>query len=323
MEAEIAAICEKEGLELGLLQSVSGGHVNRIYRGGGCVVRIARGAEDGLRLRQEAALLQRLRDQSGGALLAPEILGAGECEGRFYQVQREVRGEPLHLAWPGLSLDQKNTLMAQLGAQLEMLHGFTCPTFGWFRLPEVTYPTWGAYVETFYRAALDLLGRSSPGLSAPLLAAAGRFLEERLPLLAESRPVVVHADLWPGNILVDGDELAGILDFEFAYQAPRDYELVLIEDFCLYPNDFIAAERGKRSTADYADFFPLLARHTPGLFAVPHLRERLDLHHVLFNLQLYHSWREANPQAEENAYLLAKLARIVNMLFGHGARMFQ
>ena len=105
---------------------------------------------------------------------------------------------------------------------------------------------------------------------------------------------------------------------EFCYE-----QLLLIEDFCLYPNDFVELDFETRSTTDYADFFQRLVRYTPGLFSVPHLRPHLDLYHVLFNLQLYAGWRKNNPTTEEDGYMLAKQARITNMIFGHGVRMFK
>ena len=319
----ISAICHTENLSAESIQPLDGGQINLIYRiNDSCILRVARTPADSLRLRQEAALLQHIRERTGGSIPVPEILAVGEQEGRAYQIQRRIPGQKLHRLWLQLSPAQKERVMAQLGAALETLHSLPFEDFGWFREPEQTYPTWTAYIEPSFRSALADLAQYSTGVSAPILDAAARFLEERLPLLEDSRPVLVHADLWPGNLLVEGDTLTGMLDFEFAFRAPRDYELVLIEDFCLYPNDFVEQDFETRSAADYADFFRLLARHTPDLFAIPNLRQRLDLYHVLFNLQLYAGWRKHNPQAEETPYLLAKLARITNMLFGHGVRMF-
>ena len=321
--SHITQICLTEHLDSSSLHPLGGGQINDIYiYKDELILRVARTPADSLRLSQEARLLQHIRHHTGGTVPVPEILTVGEQDGRAYQIQRRLPGEKLHHLWPRLEPAQKEHVMTQLGACLESLHSLTFDTYGWFRTPEQIYPDWPVYIEQHYRTALDTLVNLSPGFSAPILRTAARFLEERLPLLAGSCPTLVHADLWPGNLLAASGQLTGILDFEFAFRAPRDYELVLIEDFCLYPNDFVERDFGVCSSADYADFFQLLVRFTPALFAVPHLRQRLDLYHVLFNLELYAGWRKANPGAEECGYLLAKLARVTNMLFGHGARMF-
>ena len=136
---------------------------------------------------------------------------------------------------------------------------------------------------------------------------------------------LVHGDLWLGNILIDQGKVAAILDFEYAAQAPLDYELLKIEDFCLYPNDYAEEDDENHSAADFADFCVLLRVHYPELFAIPHLRERLNLYHLESTLSDYLAWRKDNraaiPFEQPNAMNFVQ-ARITNFVFGHGVRMF-
>ena len=138
-------------------------------------------------------------------------------------------------------------------------------------------------------------------------------------------PGLVHGDLWLGNVLIHGGKIAAILDFEYAVQAPLDYELLKIEDFCLYPNDYAEENDENYSAADFADFCVLLRRHYPDLFTTPHLRERLNLYHLESTLFDYLAWRKDNraaipldlPRAMNFVY-----ARITNFTFRHGVSMF-
>ena len=149
------------------------------------------------------------------------------------------------------------------------------------------------------------------------------YVQEHRHVLRGAKPVLVHRDLWPGNILVRDGAVVAILDFELSVQAPADYELWLMERFCLYPNDY--AEEGWEvfCTADFADYLPLLREHYPELFGAPHLRERLNLYHLLESLRSYVSWRKSlDPTVTVESFPLQPVAVLMNILFEHGTRMF-
>jgi hypothetical protein len=128
-----------------------------------------------------------------------------------------------------------------------------------------------------------------------------------------------------GNILVENERVSAILDFEFALQAPADYELQAIEAFCLYPNDW--AEEGNEvfCTADFASLIPLIRKHYPELFEIHNLRERLNVYHVYSALNSYLEWRKANLSTIPPERMAAKefyMGRFWNILYDAGARMF-
>ncbi len=324
MDIFLETICRKESLPLESIEPMSGGQINRIYRvGPELVLRVARTAEDSHRLRVEAEVIRKAGAALPDSRIVPQIVSTGEVEGRAYQLQRRIRGEKLHRLWPGLGMAQKESIITQLGQFLEALHRMPVTGMGMIHGPEISKPcaTWQEYCEEWFAESPRNLAGLEDGIPPRILDMAAERFERDKALLAGSSIVLVHADLWPGNILVDGETVTGILDFEFAHAAPRDYELLLIEDFCLYPNDFVEEDFEFVCAADYADFFRLLQKHTPTLFSIPYLRERLDLYHLLFNLHLYATFR-LNGGEDTGGYLLAKLARITNVLFGHGVRMF-
>jgi thiamine kinase-like enzyme len=151
------------------------------------------------------------------------------------------------------------------------------------------------------------------------------YFEEHKNVLQDGIPTLVHSDMNLTNILVENGKVSAILDFEFARQAPADYELQAIEAFCLYPNDW--AEEGNEvfCTADFANLIPLIRKHYPDLFEIRNLRERLNVYHVYAALSNYLEWRKANLSTIPPECMRAKefyMGRITNILWDNGARMF-
>jgi Ser/Thr protein kinase RdoA (MazF antagonist) len=151
------------------------------------------------------------------------------------------------------------------------------------------------------------------------------YFDEHLPLLEAGTPTLVHGDLTLMNILVERGKITAILDFEYAMQAPSDYELWPLEAFCLYPNDWAEEDHEVCCTADYAGLFPLLQKHAPELFETPHLRERMNCYQLEATLGSYLAWRKDHLDSIPPERLAAKefyMARITNFIFRHGVRMF-
>ena len=83
-----------------------------------------------------------------------------------------------------------------------------------------------------------------------------------------------------------------------------------MEDFCLYPNDYAEEENENFCAADFTGFFQLLGKVYPALFEIEHVRERLDIYHLLAALNDYLEWRKANLATIPPASLAAKASLI-------------
>jgi aminoglycoside phosphotransferase (APT) family kinase protein len=320
MELIARLICERENLPFEELAPLQGGQVNAAYQvGKSRVLRLAREAE-GQRLQREARLLREL----AGMIPVPEVLAVGRLEGVEYQVSRLAPGIPLHRIWTRLSALEQDRVAAQLAESLQALHALSHSRFGLLAEPQEHKPTWRELlVARFQRSAVTL--RRLPGVfPAQILdAVEAHFLSRQGILEAESaaNPALVHHDLWPGNILVEEGKITAILDFEFATWAPPEYELVLIEQLCLYPNAFVEPGQANFACSDFSSFISRLRSHYPALFAAPGLRQRLDLYHIEYVLRAYLAWIER--QAAMHARLAVQpVAKVMNFLFEDGVRMF-
>jgi aminoglycoside phosphotransferase (APT) family kinase protein len=322
LENLIRIICQKEGLEARIISTLSGGQVNQVFLiDDAHVIRIGSREDAFQRLKQETELVQRLTQD----IPVPRVIAFGQHNGHVYQIQQFIRGQKLHSAWKHFPPEVQDRIVAELATHLKTLHKMVFPQFGYFHLPASWNDSWLEFFTDQFTNTLAEIKALGIRIAPDLLAAAVSYFDEHKQALQEGVPALVHGDLWPGNILVEQAKIAAILDFEYSVQAPRDFELVKMEDFCLYPNDYAEEENEVFCTADFANFIPLLRKHDPELFETRRLRERLNLYHLESTLSDYLAWRKANLGAIPIESLQAMgfvNARITNILFKHGTRMF-
>jgi len=283
------------------------------------VVRIGTRPNSLARLSDEAERMRRAAE----LMPVPRIRAMGQYGGRPYQIQTFVRGEKLHHVWRGLRPSERERIMAELAGYLRNLHGLRFADYGRACGDEVGYASWPAYYESAWQETLAAIEALDIPVPREILARAVDYVQEHRHVLRGGKPTLVHRDLWPGNILVRDGAITAILDFELSVQAPADYELWLMERFCLYPNDYAEEDWEVFSSADFADYIPLLRQHYPELFAAPYVRDRLNLYHLLESLRSYVNWRKSlDPTVMVEPFPIQPVALLMNILFEHGARMF-
>ena len=225
-----------------------------------------------------------------------EVLDAGVHDGREWMLLRRATGEVLGRRWPRMSRDERRRVVHQLGQALAALHALPLPT-GWQRpdlMPEalarrVTPPEIAApFQQPPARVhAIADAARTLPGVDHELIDEAEALVAARLPLFAAHRRALVHADLHSENVMVDGDRLTAVLDFEAALPAAPDLELDVPLRFCAWPHLPVAKEyEAQMRPEDFRDVPAWLAEAYPALFAGPNLRERLEVYAVVYDLRL-------------------------------------
>jgi aminoglycoside phosphotransferase (APT) family kinase protein len=272
---------------LGTIESVqplTGGRLNHAVRvNEGYVLRWREPARSTGSLQREVAILARLGDR----VPAPKVLASGlnEMLGE-YVIQTWIPGQNLLRAW--LAHPEVTTREWWLREWIDTIRAIHAERFArpgsWVGGELQEAPSWRLYVERRVRKRLDLLMRV-PGMDRQLVLAAERYLKRTAPVLEDGAFCLIHRDLHFANVLVEGPHLTGILDFELAEVGPPDYELDTIYRFLRYPAAY--AEPGSAARVNptrFASVWMRLRRQYPELFTVPHLRERLCLYALDYEL---------------------------------------
>ena len=230
LEAVVAA-CGVSAGEVLDFHKLDGGTYNTVYRircrdGAGLILKLAPGPAAPI-LRYENGILATRRCSTGrppnGTYSCPtfstssstttivggDVLVLRECPGRAWIDHKGGNGE-----W--------RNLRTELGAQVARAHTITGAGFGY--PSEALGPLSASWPEAFQRM-VDAVLADADRFSVPLPRPAGEVSEifaAQAPALAEVRtPVLVHFDLWDGNILVDrsphGARLTAIIDAERAF----------------------------------------------------------------------------------------------------------
>ena len=322
MENLVKAICAREGLTGRDIRALSGGQVNQVFLiDEAYVLRIGAREDAVRRLTRETELLQRLENK----IPVPKILAFGQENGSIYQIQHYLPGEKLISVWKNLQPEAQESLAAELAGYLKILHSTPPASPGFASQDGQRYETWKDLILARFQNTLEEIKRLNIQMVPGYVELAVNYFEENKPVLEESVPALIHGDLTMVNILVDQGKISAVLDFEYSMQAPIDHELLVMEAFCLYPNDWAEEINEVYCTADFARFIPLLQRHYPELFEIPHLRTRVNLYQLESALGSYLAWRKDNLSTIPPDRMAAKefyMARITNFIFRHGVRMF-
>lgn len=198
-----------------------------------------------------------------------------------------VNGKPAAvLTWlDGLSLRQPDPAhCAAAGSALAALH-HTGTGFPLRRANSLGMQSWGLLAKEVVSRADDI----QDGL-AGLIAGSLAHIEHNWP--TELPEGIIHADLFPDNVLFMDEQVSGLIDFYFACNGPYAYDLaIMLNAWCFEPDGSYNIAKGKRLIGGYRSGRELAARE---LSAVPVLAAGAALRFLLTRLI---DWLQPDPSA--------------------------
>ena len=163
-------------------------------------------------------LAGQCRDVTVPAVVAVDATGAAGG----YLVMTECPGSP----WPDLAPlpggAERDELRAEVGRQVASLHTITGTAFGYPSLAVGPLrENWRAAFLDMVNAVLADAGRFAVALPRPAVGIRDWFTARAAVLDEVTTPVLVHFDLWDGNILVEsgaaGHRIGALIDAERAF----------------------------------------------------------------------------------------------------------
>jgi hygromycin-B 7''-O-kinase len=280
-EARARRALAEAGLDYAMPLTRASSVTNEVWIGAEVVIRVNRRPNQ--RLRREAFLGPLLPPE----VHYPEIVAYGGELGADWLIVRRRPGEVLSRRWPSMSTGERRSATRQFATLLCNLHEVRTPD----ALPDID-------------AAPQLLANREYGVVAPLLAALTslrglRFVDPVLigalhEIVEDTHQVLepfdtshlVHGDLHFENVLWDGRAITAVLDFEWARGGPADLDLDVLLRFCAFPYLHVAEDyEAQTLSRDYAPVPYWLAEDYPGLFAHPHLLDRMRLYCIAYDVR--------------------------------------
>ena len=223
-----------------------------------------------------------LRHLTSRGLACPQPVA--DRQGRILQ---ELCGKPAALMTllPGLSPKHPNvTQCGEAGSALARLH-LAGADFAGSRANSMGLDAWRKLVAATHTQADSV----QPGLAA-LLASELAHAEAAWPHGLSKG--LIHADLFPDNVLFSGDRVTGLIDFYFACTDLYAYDVtVCLNSWCFEPNGAYNLSKGRALLSCYQSIRPL----PPGeRAALPILARASALRFLVTRL---YDWLNRDPSA--------------------------
>ncbi|MGB6179464.1 phosphotransferase family protein [Carnobacterium sp.] len=183
-----------------------------------------------------------------GRVLIPKLVadwsGDRECPGAF--LLSELKGKPL-------TTSASPTVAFQVGVLHASMHNVQPTSEIKMTGIKNEFPNWSTFIEDqFYNFSIDTKEVIEEELYKK---ASVKFEEMKQRLPSPNGPSFIHMDFRPANIIVEGDRVSGIIDFESVRFGSTESDFTkLYRDFLSFDSDlFNAYQQGYKSIRPLID----------------------------------------------------------------------
>ncbi|HKC64273.1 MAG TPA: aminoglycoside phosphotransferase family protein [Pyrinomonadaceae bacterium] len=171
---------------------------------------------------REAASLRFAHGKFG--IETPQLLHKGELEGWPYLVMSYLEGLPMREVWQSMEAPERLQIVTHLSAALRELHAHAAPLS-----QDALNRDWRGFIEKQAREAVER--QRACNANPEWLRSLPAFIAARMKLLPTSfRPVLLHGDVHPGNVLLARKNgrwcITGLFDFGDSFCGFHEYEFV-------------------------------------------------------------------------------------------------
>lgn len=211
-----------------------------------------------------------------------------------YMIYDKIQGENLYNIWHRLTVEQRRSIVKQLCDALRLIAETNLKS-----LPSgvnlTPIPSWKDHIIQRLNSHLSSCLKDEI-ISYDLAQRIEAYVDKHEHVLNEQREALVYSDAHFDNVLVDEDEMVGLIDFERTTLASIDFMLDIVMRMVKHPKKYMSeyAEQFARNE-DYADLLDWYREYYPELFAFKGLDLRLNIYAIEHNLADLNNW----PQVAE------------------------
>ena len=220
---------------------------------------------------------------------------------RFYMIYPKIEGDNVYSKWHLLNNKEREKIVKQLCEILRVINNSSSDKFA-KKFEIDSSINWQEKILAKIQKSLSKVEKRKL-LSVDLIKSIKDFVNANKYALKEQKVALVYWDVHFDNILIQGDKIVGILDFERTELASIDFVLNVVRRMVDYPKKYMSEDFEKFARKeDYAQLLDWFKEFYPELFEFEDLNKRLDLYALEHDLNTLLDW----PDAKELKGMIAK-----------------
>ena len=220
---------------------------------------------------------------------------------RFYMIYPKIEGDNVYSKWHLLSNKERKKIVKQLCGILRLINKSSYDKFT-KKFEIDSSINWQEKILAKIQKSLSKVEKRKL-LSVDFIKTIKDFIDSNKHTLKDQKIALVYWDVHFDNVLVRGDEVVGVLDFERTELASIDFVLNVVRRMVDYPKKYMSENFEKFARKkDYVDLLNWFKEFYPELFEFEDLNKRLDLYsldHDLDTLLWYPKSREVKQMIAE------------------------
>ena len=264
--------------------------------------------------RKEAAVISLLNEKTD--LPVPKLLFFSENKkfiDRTYIIMEELKGKSYSEIRENLTEKERISILEKSAVCLAKMHSIEFDSFGDFYLEDNKikvsefhllksgpFDQWkDAFLKMLY---LKLNVLNSKGVFSKYVPDMLNFIEQRKNLLdGYFKPVFNHIDFNPTNVLINNNEIGGLIDFEWSQVGHNKMELTTVDN-----NGWFTSDREREAfRKTYFSIIPYVEEN----------KERIKLYRLNQLIEDLFSFDELPKTEKANAKFKKQLLRIEDLLY--------
>lgn len=256
-------------------EQIDSGQLNRVFLfNNKFVIRFSDGRHDGRNFLREEKIINVIAKR----VSVPEIIFS---DFSFEKIQldvivlKKITGITLAKKWLQFSYAQQKKIICQLCDELKKLHRLPVEDFNFL-------PPANSWSNIFKKNVESCIAEAEidKRIDQKSISYMKEYFKNNSRVLDfQGTQALVHGDIHFENILISGNRITALLDFEHAEIAPIDFELAKIINFCLFPQKFVEPKlKNKYDEQTLMNVINLFKENYKELFISNFLKEKLKIY---------------------------------------------